>query len=164
MKHIALFLALVIFALSLVSCGDLTYYKDAGWSCTHEEFLEKYYDPIGAEIMEIAEKHEIAAKLSGTDIMDDVFVLFVYNSTFTARFTFLCEELWGKCSIDLHFYGSDESQLNDYSVQKKYVDFLNEVVSTLAYDIESNTCKFEDSFNYCLDPLSRNTLELRYCF
>jgi hypothetical protein len=151
MKHIALFLAIIIFALSLASCSNLNYYKGAGWSCSQEEFLEKYYDPIGAEIMEIAEKHEIKAVIGGTNIMDDIFVLFVYDASFTARCTFFCEELWCNFTIDLHYYGSDESQLNDYSVQKKYVDFLNEVVSTFAYDIESDTCKFEDSFNYCLE-------------
>ena len=90
MKHLALFLAIVIFALSLVSCDNLTYYKGAGWSCPQEEFLDRYYDPIANKIMEISKKHDIKGVLEGTDVADDHFVLFVYDANFTARFDFSC--------------------------------------------------------------------------
>ena len=151
MKHLALFLAIVIFALSLVSCDNLTYYKGAGWSCPQEEFLDRYYDPIANKIMEISKKHDINGVLEGTDVADDHFVLFVYDANFTARFDFSCEELWGVITADFHFYGTDESQLQDFELQRKYVNFLNEVASLFAYDVEEDTCKYEEAFNYCIE-------------
>lgn len=151
MKHIALFLAIIIFALSLASCSNLTYYKGAGWSCPQEEFLDRYYDPISNKIMEISKKHEIKAIIEGTDVMDDHFVLFVYDAHFTARFDFSCEELWGVMTADFHFYGANESDLHNYELQRKYVNFLNEVASLFAYDVEEDTCKYEEAFNYCIE-------------
>ena len=151
MKHIALLLAILIFAFSAISCGDLTYYKGAGWSCTQEEFLDKYYDSVSAKILEIAERHDIRAVLEGTDVTDDHFILFLYDASFTARFDFMCEELWGKCTADLHFYGKDESELSDYNAQKKYIDFFNEFAALFAYDVELDTCKYEDAFNFSME-------------
>ena len=53
MKHIALFLAIVIFALSLVSCSDLTYYKGAGWTCKQEDFYNNHYEPTREKVVEV---------------------------------------------------------------------------------------------------------------
>ena len=150
MKRIALFLALVILVLSLASCGVSTYYRGAGWDCPQEEFYDRYYSATGAKLVSVAAEHGITAYLEGTDVEDDHFLLVVYDDMFTCYFNFSCEELWGKVTADMYFYGENADQLNDYSLQQKYVDFVNHVMQLIAYDMNFETNVFEDAFNNCM--------------
>ena len=149
MKHTALILAVLIFAFSLVSCSDLNYYKGTGWDCSQEEFYANHYDTTKAKLKELATENGIDIVLESADLSDDHFMIVVYDDKFTCYFNFNCEELWGTVSADLYFYGSDESELNDYAAQKKYVDYLNAVLCNFAYDMNTETNVFESSYNYC---------------
>ena len=159
MKHIALFLAVVIFALSLVSCSDLTYYKGAGWTCKQEEFYATHYEPTREKIIEVAKEHGIdLAWCGGTDVLDDHFLLIAIDEKFTAYFNFSCEELWGRITVDYYFFGSDESELTDYNLQKKYIDFLNDIVCLFAYDMYEEENVFDAAYNLCIQD-SKNSYE-----
>ena len=151
MKHIALLLAILIFAFSAISCGDLTYYKDSGWYCPQEEFHDRYYEPIVATMTQIATKHGITFNNGGSKSgSDDHFMLWISNKEFTCRFDFSCEERWGNFKAKMNFYGTDENQLTNYEAQKKYVDFLNEFTVTVAYVVDSEVNIYEDAYNYCI--------------
>lgn len=150
MKHIALFLAVVIFALSLVSCSELTYYKGAEWTCTQEAFYESHYEPTRLKIIEVANAHGIDMECGGTDVFDDHFMLVAFDKNFTVYFNFSCEELWGRITVDYYFLGSDESELTDYNAQKTYIDFLNDIVCTFAYDMNAEDNVFDAAYNLCV--------------
>lgn len=150
MKHIALFLALVIFALSLASCSDLTYYKGAGWSCSQSEFYATHYEPTREKIIEVAAEHGIELACGGTDVYDDCFMLVAFDKNFTSYFYFNCEELWGRIEVRYYFLGSDESDLADYDLQKKYIDFLNDIVCLFAYDMYEEENVFDAAYNLCV--------------
>ena len=149
MKRIALFLALVILVLSLASCGVSTYYRGAGWDCPQEEFYDRYYAATGAKLLSVATEHGITACLEGTDVEDDHFLLVIYDGMFTCYFNFTCEELWGKVTADMYFYGENEEQLKDYSLQQKYTEFVNHVMQLFAYDMSFETNVFEDAYTSC---------------
>lgn len=151
MKHIALFLAVVIFALSLVSCSELTYYKGAEWTCTQEAFYESHYEPTRLKIIEVANAHGIDLEwCGGAHPVDDHFVIVAFDNNFTAYFNFSCEELWGRITVDYYFYGSDEVERTDYAAQKKYIEFLNDIVCTFAYDMNAEDNVFDAAYNLCV--------------
>jgi hypothetical protein len=157
MKHIALLLAILIFALSSVSCGDLTYYKDSGWYCPQEEFHDRYYEPVVEKMTQIATKHGIEFYNGGTkSVADDHFMLWISNEEFTCKFYFTCEERWGKFEAKMNFYGTNASQLGDYNAQKKYVDFLNEFTYTVAYVVDASTNIYEEAYNHCVANSTKN--------
>ena len=150
MKHIALFLAIVIFALSLVSCSDLTYYKGAGWTCKQEDFYDNHYEPTREKVVEVAKEHGIdLAWCGGAHPMDDHFVVVAFDKNFTVYFNFSCEELWGKITVDYYFFGSEGVELTDYEAQKKYIEFLTDIVSIFAYDVYEEDNIFDAAYNLC---------------
>ena len=158
MKHIALLLAIIIFALSAVSCGDLTYYKDAQWDCPQEEFYDRYHEPVEAKIMQVIEASGVEVKHFVEAVDDDAFRFVFQNDTFVCLIYFYCEELWGHCNVNMYFYGEDEGQLRDYDAQKKYLDLVNEVTHLIAYKIDPELNMYENAYNSCIEN-NVNTFE-----
>ena len=161
MKHIALLLAILIFAFSAISCGDLTYYADTGWRCPREEFSNKYYDPITAKIVAVAEAHDLDLIMERSTVASDHFVVLLYDNVFTFRVDMISEELWGTCEFKFYFLNSDEAKLWDYNAQKKYIDFAYEVTSLIAYGVDENI--YENAFKSCISN-GRKTFEAELHF
>lgn len=151
MKHIALLLAILIFAFSAISCGDLTYYKDAGWNGPREEFHQKYHEPISAKIQAVAQKYELDLRWRSRCIEDDGFSITMYDDAFECRLDFISEQLWATYTAQMWFFGDDEGSLGNYSAQKKYVDYTNEIVQLFAYGVDNTVNIFETSYNECVE-------------
>ena len=149
MKHIALILAVVIFAFSFASCGDLTYYQNTGWRSVQENFYGDYYTPVFEKINEIAVGCDIDALCDGVYVTDDQFVVTVCDEKFVCRIGFVCEELWGVLNIQMYFFGNDEEKLADYSEYEKYINFADEISYFFAYDVDENI--FEEISKYCIE-------------
>lgn len=151
MKHIALILAVVIFAFSFASCGDLTYYAESDWEYSAEEFYGEPFDKIGANMLAISEKHGLSLYQSIKRQNDNDAYIVMCDLNATYMFNFGCEDLWCSFKADMYFFGESEDALADYSAQSKYVDFLNEVTQLLTYGYGAETNAYKDSFDYCME-------------
>ena len=151
MKHIALLLAIIIFALSAVSCGDLTYYKDANWYCTEEDFYDQYCVPMTEKILQLAEEKGCYKNHYTKHDGNGEFLLVVYDGLSVCIMYFYGHEYWGKCITQMHFLGTDESELNNYEAQKKYLDLYNEITNLFAYGIDEETNIYDDAYNSCVE-------------
>lgn len=150
MKHIALVLAVVIFAFSFASCGDLTYYAESDWEYSSEEFFGEPFENINSKILDISEKYGFEFCNTIYYENDSCKCILIYDDVVSFIIKFDCEDLWCVCEIEIFFFGEDENDLADYEKQKKYIDFINDVKNTLVYNYENQSNLFKESFEYCV--------------
>ena len=151
MKHIALVLAVVIFAFSFASCGDLTYYAESDWEYSSEDFFGEPFEKINSKILAISEKYGLSLYQGKYCIDESSTWILMCDSNATFMLKFRCEDLWCSFGADMYFFGESEDALADYSAQSKYVDFLNEVTQLLTYGYGAETNAYKDSFDYCME-------------
>ena len=151
MKHIALFLAVVIFALSLVSCGNLNYFYGSEWKYTAEEFYNGPFDKVKEKIVEISKECglDLYNFTSRTDDSNAAIWLSDEQATFVFRFR--CDNYWCSIETEMFFFGNGEEDLLNYDAQKTYIDFANKVTHTLVYDADPNLNAYKHSFDYCVE-------------
>lgn len=147
---------ILVISILIVGCGvlmyeDPSYYKKSNWSCNADEFYGRYFYVIDNKITELQAKYGIDCEKRVETPEKDIIFYYLYTDTFTCSFRFTSNVQWGTYWGKLYFYGSDESQLDDYSAQKNLVDFLNEATHFFGYAIGNEENIFEQQYNYCIE-------------
>ncbi len=153
MRYIALIVLIIALIFSFLLYEDVSYYEGSEWNCSEEEFREKYVDLIDTKVCNLKEKYNLVCEYkieTPPDSSGCIIKVTLFDETFTMDFVFGCKTRYGYYLANLYFYGNGEDDLTNYDAQKVYVDFLWELTDLVAYDINSETNIFEDSFNYCM--------------
>ena len=157
-KTTAFFLALLPIMFSFVSCGLIGEYKtssnyidSSGWYCPEEEFYNEYFDLIEDKIQYLQAEYDINSSCEVDKKSNNFFILTLYNEKMTCEFKFSSHIRYGLFEASLYFFSYDEQELDDYNIQKKYVDFLNDVTHFVSFDMNSEMNIYEDAYNHCSD-------------
>ncbi len=153
---VAVALVLIIAtSMALFACGksdESGYIGASKWKMSEREFFDKYVPKYEEYVSAAKAKYGISftyIKEKRHGASDDQVIFYIYSEVFTAELLFLDCGNYGDFRARLFYYGSDAADLNDYTKQKPYVDFANELIGKVAYDVKVDTNYFEFLYNQC---------------
>ena len=145
---VVILILLIVFALYLFRGDD--YYKESGWDCNPEDFRNRYSETIDNKIAELQKKYSIECEKTINPNHDTIIEYHLYDDTFTINLLFgPHSEYYSDFEADLYYYGSDESDLDDYSKQENLLNFLDEIVCYFGHDTKKG--RFESLYSECLE-------------
>ena len=150
---IAVCLALLILAIFIIFYENDEYEKATGWSCSNEEFADVYYAEYLAIVDTLWQKYGITCEKEieewhGENGALDGFTIEFHNDVAMVSITFNNHNSYGTFRIRLNYFGNDEAPFSDYESQRIYVEFINELTHSVAYDTRQEECAnhFEKMF------------------
>ena len=143
----------VLLLLFLVMGPTDKYAENSGWSCSNEEFVDVYCEEYMTLIDTLKQKYNIVCEEKLKEMRDrdgelSGYILKLYDDVFTFSILFDNRNYCGKYGATLYYFGNEESPFSDYESQRRYVEFLNELTHSVAYDTKQEECAnhFEKMF------------------
>ena len=142
---IAVCLALLILAIFIIFYENDEYEKATCWSCSNEEFADVYYAEYLAIVDTLWQKYGITCEKEieerhGENGALDGFTIEFHNDVAMVSITFNNHNSYGTFRIRLYYFGNDEAPFSDYESQRIYVEFINELTHSVAYDTRQEEC------------------------
>ena len=150
--YLSLPLAFLLLLFLLFGPTD-KYAENSGWSCSNEEFVDVYCEEYMKLIDTLKQKYNIVCEeeLRESRDRDGVFKGFhiiLYDDVFTIWIAFTNQNSYGYYHATLYYFGNDEAPFSDYESQRRYVEFINDLTHSVAYDTKQEECAnhFEKMF------------------
>ncbi len=158
LQFVAVALAVLISCLFFLSDPPDEYYKGADWRYSEENFATEYIPYFEERLKYWFDEYGLSRdgelKVSDSSNLreyyfySDIYTLHFYLRTGTPGSDGLSS---GDCTFMLLFFETENSDIYDYSQQKKLVDFLNSITSELAYDAVTQGNEFERLYDLCVE-------------
>ncbi len=141
MKKICIYI--ILFSLLLISGCDIEYYwDDIGWLMEDETFYSEYYEYVDNYLGELKERYQVEYnKETDFSYENSCITILLYNENMTIDITLKNENSLADIWFNLYYWSYNIEELEDYSIQQKYVDFSDDFLNKIAYDtITSYNC------------------------
>ena len=143
----------VLLLLFLVMGPTDKYAENSGWSCSNEEFVDVYCEEYMTLIDTLKQKYNIVCEEERREIRNrdgelEGYSITLYNDVFSIWIVFSSLTSYGNYHATLYYFGNDEAPFSDYESQRRYVEFINELTHSVAYDTKQEECAnhFEKMF------------------
>ena len=120
---------------------DEKYAESSGWKCEEKDFYGKYAVSYQNKIEELMSLYEIEASVISEKRNideDNIVEIYIYNDIFTVKIFFANRGLYADYKVNLFFYGSETTDLDDYETHRHLVQFINDLTKYVAYDTRSD--------------------------
>lgn len=167
-KIAAAFILILATAMTLFACAksDGSRYVSASkWKMSEGTFFDKYVPKYEDYISAAKAKYGISftyLKEKRHGASDDQVIFYIYSEVFTAELLFLDCGDYGDFRARLFYYGADAADLNDYTKQKPYVDFVNELIGKVVYDARVDTNYFASLYDECIELAVKQSSYIYY--
>lgn len=144
--------------LSVLTLNDGAYYKSSGWSCSNDDFYERYVAVYKERIRELQDLYKIDCleySESREYDKDVITTHYLYNDLFTVCILFAnrSDGEYAEYKIKLFYFGDENNSLHDYEAQENLVGFINELTAEIAFDAQSELSSnpFEALYDECVE-------------
>ena len=156
-KQLILIALLIVISFTICGCmflkweneNEFKYCKSANWNCnTNAEFLEKYKPFYLDNTDKILNNYHLNfEKIVDVDEKNGGFNLYYYNDNATIHFSFLQTAGFAFFKANCYYFSENEITYTEFNNNEQNIMFLNDIVTSFAYDARGDENTFSKLFN-----------------